>query len=190
MNIHEYQAKQLFERFKVPTPRGIAAGTAAEAEAAARELGGAGLVVKAQIHAGGRGKGTFTSGFKGGVHLVQSAAEAGEVAAKMLGQTLVTKQTGAAGKLVSKVLVAESVDIKHEYYLAILLDRGASRPVIVASREGGMDIEEVAARSPERIIREPIHPLLGLQAHQSRSLAKRIGLPSSQLGSFHKMLGT
>ena len=188
MNIHEYQAKQLFEKFKVPTPRGLPASTAAEAEAAARELGGSGLVVKAQIHAGGRGKGTFKNGFKGGVHLVQSAGEAGEIAGKMLGETLVTKQTGEAGKLVSKVLVAESVDITHEYYLAILLDRGTSRPVVVASREGGMDIEEVAERSPEKIIRESIHPLLGLQAHQSRAIAKRIGLPSSQLGAFHKLL--
>ena len=188
MNIHEYQAKQLFEKFKVPTPRGLPAATAAEAAAAAGELGGAGLVVKAQIHAGGRGKGTFKNGFKGGVHLVQSAAEAGEVAGKMLGQTLVTKQTGEAGKLVSKVLVAESVDIKHEYYLAILLDRGSSRPVVVASREGGMDIEEVAERSPEKIIRETVHPLLGLQAYQSRVIGKRIGLPSSQLNAFHKLL--
>ncbi len=188
MNIHEYQAKQLFEKFKVPTPRGLPAATAEEAAAAAGELGGAGLVVKAQIHAGGRGKGTFKNGFKGGVHLVQSAAEAGEVAGKMLGQTLVTKQTGEAGKLVSKVLVAESVDIKHEYYLAILLDRGSSRPVVVASREGGMDIEEVAERSPEKIIRETVHPLLGLQAYQSRVIGKRIGLPSSQLNAFHKLL--
>ena len=188
MNIHEYQAKQLFEKFKVPTPRGIPADTAEAALAAANELGGQGLVVKAQIHAGGRGKGTFKNGFKGGVHLVQSAAEAGEIAGKMLGQTLVTKQTGEAGKLVSKVLVAESVDIAHEYYLAILLDRGSSRPVVVASREGGMDIEEVAEKSPEKIIREPIHPLLGLQAYQSRSIAKRIGLPSTQLNNFHKLL--
>ena len=188
MNIHEYQAKQLFEKFKVPTPRGLPASTPAEAEAAALELGGAGLVVKAQIHAGGRGKGTFTNGFKGGVHLVQSAAEAAAMAGQMLGQTLVTKQTGEAGKHVSKVLIAESVDISHEYYLAILLDRASSKPVVVASREGGMDIEEVAAHSPEKIIRETIHPLLGLQAYQSRSLAKKIGLPSSQLNAFHKLL--
>lgn len=188
MNIHEYQAKQLFEKFKVPTPRGLPASTPAEAEAAALELGGAGLVVKAQIHAGGRGKGTFTNGFKGGVHLVQSAAEAAAMAGQMLGQTLVTKQTGEAGKHVSKVLIAESVDISHEYYLAILLDRASSKPVVVASREGGMDIEEVAAHSPEKIIRETIHPLLGLQAYQSRSLAKKIGLPASQLNAFHKLL--
>ncbi len=188
MNIHEYQAKQLFEQFKVPTPRGLAAATAVEAEVAARELGGAGLVVKAQIHAGGRGKGTFKNGFQGGVHLVRTPEEAGAVAGRMLGQTLVTKQTGDAGKQVNKVLVAESVDIAHEYYLAILLDRRSSRPVVVASREGGMDIEEVAARSPEKIIRETIHPLLGLQAYQSRAVAKRIGLPSSQLTAFHKVL--
>jgi succinyl-CoA synthetase beta subunit len=189
MNIHEYQAKQLFERFKVPTPRGRVARSVAEAEGAAQELGSSGLVVKAQIHAGGRGKGTFTNGFKGGVHLVHSPREAGEIAGQMLGQTLVTKQTGARGKPVNQVLVAESVEIAHEYYLAILLDRGASRPVVVASREGGMDIEEVARRTPEKIIREPVHPLLGLQAYQSRTLAKKIGLPSSQLANFHKLLG-
>jgi len=188
MNIHEFQAKQLFEKFQVPAPRGRPAATAAEAVAVARDLGAAGVVVKAQIHAGGRGKGTFTNGFQGGVHLVQSAEQAGTVAGQMLGQTLVTKQTGAEGKLVSRVLVAESVDIAHEYYLAILLDRATARPVVVASREGGMDIEEVAERAPEKIIRESVHPLLGLQAYQSRTLAKRIGLPSSQLTAFHKLL--
>jgi succinyl-CoA synthetase beta subunit len=188
MNIHEYQAKSLFEKYKVPTPRGIAAATADEAWQAAKDLGGKGLVVKAQIHAGGRGKGTFTNGFKGGVHLVNSAEEARDIADKMIGQTLVTKQTGAAGRLVRRVLIAESVDISHEYYLAILMDRAQKCPVIVVSREGGMDIEEVAERSPEKIFREPVHPTLGLQGHQSRTLAKLIGLGSDKLRAFDQLL--
>ncbi len=188
MNIHEFQAKQLFEKFRVPTPRGIAATTSEAALAAAKELGGKNLVVKAQIHAGGRGKGVFKNGFKGGVHLVQSAEEAGDLAGKMLGEVLVTKQTGEAGRLVRTVLVAESVEISHEYYLAILMDRPHKRPVIVASREGGVDIEEVAERSPEKIFREHIHPTLGLQPYQTRKLAKLIGLGSDKLRAFDQLL--
>ena len=175
MNIHEYQARDLFEEFAVATAKGAMAATPDEALAAARALQGK-VVVKAQIHAGGRGKGTFKNGFRGGVHLVKSPEEAREVAAQMLGQTLVTKQTGADGKLVSKVLVAEAIEIARELYFAILLDRASSAPVIIASTEGGMDIEEVAARTPEKIFRERIHPLLGLQAYQSRKLAKLLGL--------------
>ena len=136
MNIHEYQAKQLFDQFNVPNPKGLVAGTAEEAVAAANELGGSGIVVKAQVHAGGRGKGTFKNGFQGGVHLVNSAEEAGEIAGKMIGETLVTHQTGEDGRLVRKVLVAQSVDIEKEYYLAILMDRETRSPVIVASTEG------------------------------------------------------
>ena len=175
MNIHEYQARDLFEEFAVATARGAMAATPDEALAAARALQGK-AVVKAQVHAGGRGKGTFKNGFRGGVHVVNSPEEARDVAAQMLGQTLVTKQTGAAGKLVSKVLVAEAIEIARELYLAILLDRASSVPVFIASTEGGMDIEEVAARTPEKIFRERIHPLLGLQAYQSRKLAKLLGL--------------
>lgn len=176
MNIHEYQAKELFDQFGVATPAGKVASTAAEAGAAAREIGGEGLVVKAQIHAGGRGKGTFTNGFKGGVHVINTAAEAEDIAGKMLGQTLVTHQTGPEGKLVSKVLIAKSVDIKKEYYFAILFDRASSRHALIASTEGGMNIEEVAEKTPEKIIREFVHPTLGLQAYQARKLAYTLGL--------------
>lgn len=176
MNIHEYQAKELFEKFGVATPIGKVAGTAAEAGAAAKEIGGTGLVVKAQVHAGGRGKGTFKNGFKGGVHVINTAGEAQDIAGKMLGQTLVTHQTGADGKLVSKVLIAKSVDIKKEYYFAVLFDRAASCHSIIASTEGGMNIEEVAAKTPEKIIRERVHPSLGLQGYQCRKIAAALGL--------------
>ena len=148
MNIHEYQAKQLFERFGVATPKGIAAATAQEAAQTARNMGLSQYVVKAQVHAGGRGKGTFKNGFKGGVHVVKSVEEVEEVAGKMLNQVLVTKQTGETGKLVSKIMVAEAVDLKKECYFAILQDRARECPVIVASTEGGMDIEEVATTHP------------------------------------------
>src|SRR5207237_1185105 len=162
-----------------------------EVAAIARELGdvdlatgrvrpNGGLVVKAQIHAGGRGKGTFTNGFKGGVHVVKSPAEAREVAAKMLGQTLVTHQTGSAGRVVNKVLVAESAEIAREIYFAILLDRATAAPLIVASTEGGVEIEAVAAKSPEKIIHEPIAPLAGLQPFQTRKLAKQLRFEQSQ----------
>src|SRR3977135_2315119 len=141
MNIHEYQAKELLQKFGVATPRGKAASTPEEAEQAARELGTNNLVVKAQIHAGGRGKGTFTNGFKGGVHLCKSPEEVRDVAAKMLGQTLVTHQTGPSGKVVNTVLVAKSVNIAREIYFAILLDRATAGPIVVASTEGGVEIE-------------------------------------------------
>src|ERR1700755_788689 len=130
MNVHEYQAKELLEKFGGATPPGRAASSPDEAEKIARELGTNDLVVKAQVHAGGRGKGTFTNGFKGGVHLCDTAEQAGEIASKMLGQTLVTHQTGPDGKLVSKIIVAEAVDIERELYFAILLDRQTSAPVI------------------------------------------------------------
>jgi succinyl-CoA synthetase beta subunit len=176
MNIHEYQAKELFEKFGVATPKGLVASTAAEAGTAAREIGGAGLVVKAQVHAGGRGKGTFKNGFKGGVHVVNTAEEAKDVAGKMLGQTLVTHQTGPDGKLVSKVLIAKSVDIAKENYFAILFDRATSRHAIIASTEGGMNIEEVAAKTPEKIFKEFLHPSLGLQGYQCRKIAAALNL--------------
>ncbi|CAN5402743.1 ADP-forming succinate--CoA ligase subunit beta [soil metagenome] len=188
MNIHEYQAKELFEKFGVPTPAGTVAETPDEARAAAEALGGAGVVVKSQVHAGGRGKGTFTNGFRGGVHLVGSADEAAEVAGKMLGQTLVTHQTGPEGKLVRMVMVASSVEIAHEYYLAILLDRERCCPVIVASREGGVDIEGVAAETPEKILKEFVHPTLGLQAYQGRKLASKLGIEGANARAFGKLL--
>ena len=176
MNIHEYQAKELFEKFGVATPKGKVASTAAEAGAAAAEIGGTGLVVKAQVHAGGRGKGTFKNGFKGGVHVINTAAEAQDIAGKMLGQTLVTHQTGPDGKLVSKVLIAKSVDIAKEFYFAVLFDRGTSGHAIIASTEGGMNIEDVAANTPEKIIKEFINPAIGLQPYQCRKIAAELGL--------------
>jgi succinyl-CoA synthetase beta subunit len=187
MNIHEYQAKELLKKFDVATTRGRVASTLDEAEQIARELGDIDIVVKAQIHAGGRGKGTFTNGFKGGVHVLKTPAEVRDVAAKMLGQILVTHQTGPAGRQVNKVLVAESADIAREIYFAVLLDRATAAPVIVASTEGGVEIEAVAAKSPEKIIREPINPLAGLQPFQTRKLAKQLGFESSQLKSASKL---
>ena len=176
MNIHEYQAKELFDRFGVPSPKGAAASSAKEAGEAAAALGVKNLVVKAQVHAGGRGKGVFKNGFKGGVHLVESAEKAEEIAGKMLGEILVTKQTGDEGRLVRKVMVAESVEISRELYLAILVDRQTSKPVIIVSTEGGMDIEEVAERTPEKILREYVNPLGGLQAYQVRKMCKKLDL--------------
>src|SRR6266853_1999905 len=198
MNIHEYQARELLQKFDVATTRGKVASTTNEVEQIASELGRVdldtgrvrptgGLVVKAQIHAGGRGKGTFKNGFKGGVHLSKSPEHAREIASKMLGQTLVTHQTGPAGRVVNKVLVAESAEIARETYFAILLDRATAAPVIVASTEGGVEIETVAAKSPEKIIREKIDPLAGLQSFQTRKLAKQLGFESSQLKSASKL---
>src|SRR5437588_380963 len=187
MNIHEYQARELLQRFGVATTRGKVASTPEEAERIAREIAPAEIVVKAQIHAGGRGKGTFTSGFKGGVHICKSPEEARDVAGKMLGQTLVTHQTGPTGRVVNKVLVAESADIAREIYFAILLDRASSAPLVVASTEGGVEIEAVAAKTPEKIIRESIHPLAGLHPFQARKLAKQLAFQSSQLKDASKL---
>ena len=181
MNIHEYQAKEVLQKFDVATTRGRVAATFDEAEQIARELGDIDIVVKAQIHAGGRGKGTFKNGFKGGVHVRKTAEEVRKVAAKMLGEILVTHQTGPTGRLVNKVLVAESADIAREIYFAVLLDRATAAPLIVASTEGGVEIEAVAAKSPEQILREPIDPLGGLQPYQARKLAKQLGFESAQL---------
>jgi succinyl-CoA synthetase beta subunit len=187
MNIHEYQAKELLQKFGVAITRGKVAFTPEEAEQIARELGNVDLVVKAQIHAGGRGKGTFTNGFKGGVHIVKSPAGAREVAAKMLGQTLVTHQTGPAGRVVNKVLVAESAEIAREIYFAVLLDRVSAAPLIVASTEGGVEIETVAAKSPAKIVRESIDPLAGLQPFQTRKLAKQLGFEQAQTKAATKL---
>jgi succinyl-CoA synthetase beta subunit len=187
MNIHEYQAKELLQKFDVATTRGKVASTVDEVEQIASELGRVDLVVKAQIHAGGRGKGTFKNGFKGGVHLSKSPAHAREITSKMLGQALVTHQTGPGGRVVNKVLVAESAEIDREIYFAILLDRTAAAPVIVASTEGGVEIETVAAKSPEKIIRDKIDPLAGLQPFQTRKLAKQLGFESAQLKSASKL---
>ena len=187
MNIHEYQAKELLRKFGVATPRGKVASSPEETEQIARELASAEIVVKAQIHAGGRGKGTFANGFKGGVHLCKTPEEAREIARKMLGQTLVTHQTGPAGRIVNKVLVAEAAQIAREVYFAILLDRATAAPLIVASTEGGVEIETVAAKSPEKIIPESIDPLAGLQPFQTRKLAKQLQFESSQLKAASKL---
>ena len=187
MNIHEYQAKELLQKFDVATTRGRVATTLDDAEQIARELGDIDIVVKAQIHAGGRGKGSFKNGFKGGVHVRKTPAEVSDVVEKMLGQILVTHQTGPDGRKVNKVLVAESADIAREIYFAVLLDRATAAPVIVASTEGGVEIEAVAAKSPEKIIREPINPLAGLQLYQARKLARQLGFESSQLKNAAKL---
>jgi succinyl-CoA synthetase beta subunit len=169
MNIHEYQAKEILRRFGVPVQEGHIASTPEEAEAAARSLSAPLLVVKAQIHAGGRGK-------AGGVKLVKSPEEAAQVARNLLGKTLVTHQTGPQGKLVQKVYVAIAPDIKRELYLSVLVDRALGRPSFLASTEGGVDIEAVAAKTPEKIIREPIDPAVGMQPYQARKLAYALGL--------------
>ncbi|HKS31979.1 MAG TPA: ADP-forming succinate--CoA ligase subunit beta [Chthoniobacterales bacterium] len=186
MNIHEYQAKELLEKFGVATTRGKVAASPDEAEQIARELAPGEVVVKAQIHAGGRGKGTFANGFKGGVHICKTPGEVREIASKMLGQTLVTHQTGPAGRVVSKVLVAEAAKIAREIYFAIVRDRPTSAPLIVASTQGGVEIEAVAAKTPEKIIRESINPLAGLEPFQTRKLAKELGFESSQLKAASK----
>jgi succinyl-CoA synthetase beta subunit len=168
MKIHEYQAKALLARHGVPVPRGEVANTPEEAEAIAKELGGS-VVVKAQIHAGGRGKG-------GGVKVAKDSAEAHEIAGKILGMTLITHQTGPEGRVVKKVLIEETLPIDRELYLGIALDRVIGKNVFMASSEGGMDIEEVAHSTPERIIKEPLEPGLGLLPFQARKLAFAIGI--------------
>ena len=181
MNIHEYQAKELLDLFGVANSPGGVASTPEEAEKIAASLNTQDLVIKAQVHAGGRGKGTFKNGFKGGVHLCKTPAEIRDTAAKMLGETLVTHQTGEDGRVVRKVLVAKSVEIQKELYFAILIDRAISAPVIVASTEGGVDIEAVAEHTPEKIFHLPVDPLIGLQPYEARKLAKTLGIPTALL---------
>jgi succinyl-CoA synthetase beta subunit len=191
MNIHEYQAKELLEQHGVAVPGGAMAETADSARAAAEQLFSAGesrVVIKAQIHAGGRGKGTFTDGFRGGVKLCQSAEEVFTNAKAMLGNVLVTKQTGPEGRLVSKVLVVAAPVIMKELYLAVLLDRAASLPLIMASTEGGMDIEEVAEKTPEKIIKEHIDPALGIMPYQARKLAAALGLKGDLIGQAARLI--
>ena len=170
MKIHEYQAKALIARYGVPVPRGEVAYTAEEAEAAAKRIGGS-VVVKAQIHAGGRGKG-------GGVKVAKDAADAMEIAKKMLGMKLVTHQTGPEGRIVQRLLIEETLPIERELYLGIVLDRVQRLPVFMASAAGGMEIEQVAAETPDLILREPIEPGIGLAAFQARKLAFGMGVPA------------
>jgi succinyl-CoA synthetase beta subunit len=169
MNIHEYQAKQIFAKYGVPTPRGIVANTPDEAVKAAQELGGNIWVVKAQIHAGGRGLG-------GGVKLAKSTEEVKELASEIIGMTLVTHQTGPEGKLVQKVYIEEGADIKDELYLGVVLDRAKEMPVIMASTEGGMAIEDVAHDTPEKIIKVAVDPAVGFQGFHGRELVFGLGI--------------
>jgi succinyl-CoA synthetase beta subunit len=177
MKIHEYQAKAILKKYGVAVPRGTMALTREEAEAAAKELlssGATGVVVKAQIHAGGRGKG-------GGVKIAKSVAEAGDLAGKMLGMRLVTHQTGPEGRIVRRLLIEETLPIEKELYLGILVDRAEGKPVFMASAAGGMDIEQVAAEKPEAILKQHIDPGMGLEPFQARKIAFALGLKASQI---------
>ena len=190
MNIHEYQAKGLIKKFGVAVPDGHVAYTPEEAEKAAEELGGGICVVKSQIHAGGRGAGRFKDdpGGDGGVRLCKSPAEAKAAAAAMLGHVLVTKQTGAEGKEVKRVYVEAGCDIARELYLSLLVDRATSRITLMASQEGGMEIEEVAAETPEKIITVAVDPASGLMPYHIRQIAFGLGLTGDQVKSAGKFL--
>jgi succinyl-CoA synthetase beta subunit len=181
MKIHEYQGKELLKTYGVPVPRGIVARTPDEAEAAAKELGADVVVVKAQIHAGGRGKG-------GGVKLAKSPAEAKELASQILGMMLVTHQTGPEGREVKTLLIEEGLPIDKEFYLGITLDRQTGRNTFMASAAGGMDIEEVAATEPEKILKESIDPAVGFRHYQARQLAFGLGIPADLIGQAVKFM--
>ena len=190
MNIHEYQGKELLRRYGIAVLDGHVAFTPAEAAAAAAKLPGPVYVVKSQIHAGGRGAGRFTSdpNGKGGVRVVKSVADVQAAAAAMLGHTLVTKQTGEHGKVVSRVYVEDGCDIKRELYLGLLVDRATSRVTIMASTEGGMEIEEVAEHHPEKILKVAIDPASGISGFHTRKLAFGLGLTGKQVGEFGKFV--
>jgi len=193
MNIHEYQAKELLAKYGVPVPAGFAAMSADEAVEAANKLPGPLWVVKAQIHAGGRGKGKFKElepDAKGGVRLAHSVDEVREHAAEMLGKTLVTVQTGPAGKQVQRLYITDGVDIAKEFYLALLVDRETGRIAVVASTEGGMDIETVAHDTPEKITTITIDPATGLMAHHGREVAAALGLSGDLAKQAGKVLGS
>ena len=181
MKIHEYQAKSVLARFGVPVPRGEVAFSAVEAGEIARRLGGSVVVVKAQIHAGGRGKG-------GGVKLAKSPDEAEQVAKQMIGMTLVTHQTGPEGRTVSRVLIEEGLQIERELYVSVLVDRAAACPVVIASAAGGMDIEEVAAKEPQKILREYVDRGTGIIPFQARKLAFTMGLEGAAAQKLVKVL--
>jgi succinyl-CoA synthetase beta subunit len=181
MNIHEYQAKSLMSRYGVAVPRGAVAYTAEEAEAAARNLGGSVWAVKAQIHAGGRGKG-------GGIKIAKSPDEVRDLAKKMIGMTLVTKQTGPAGREVKRIYVESGCNIDRELYLSLLVDRASARVTLMASTEGGMDIEEVAATHPEKIIKVTVDPAAGLMPEHARRIAFGLGLKGAAVGSATKLV--
>src|SRR4249919_1103269 len=191
MNIHEYQAKALLAKYAVPLLKGGVAYTRDEAMDVARKLGSPVTVVKAQIHAGGRGKGRFKDdpNGKGGVRIAKSVEEVGQHAQAMLGHELVTKQTGPAGKTVKRLYIEDGCDIKRELYLSMLVDRAIGRVAIIASTEGGMDIETVAHEHPEKIVEQAIDPAAGFQAYEGRKIAFALGLSGKQVGAFVKMMG-
>ncbi|MBY0423687.1 MAG: ADP-forming succinate--CoA ligase subunit beta [Parvularculaceae bacterium] len=193
MNIHEYQAKQVLKAFGAPVAEGRAVLAAADAEAKARELPGPLYVVKAQIHAGGRGKGKFKekeAGEKGGVRLAKSPAEAAEFARQMLGRTLVTKQTGEAGKQVNRIYIEDGADIDKEFYLSILVDRAVGAIAFVVSTEGGVNIEEVAHESPEKIVTVRIDPATGVMPHHGRRIADALKLKGDAAKQCEKLAAT
>ncbi len=181
MKIHEYQAKEILRSYGVPVPKGRVAETPEEARKIAEEIGGKTIVVKAQIHAGGRGKG-------GGVRAVGHPEEAEKASKEILGMTLVTHQTGPAGRIVRKVLVEEGVDVKEELYLGVVIDRSRACPVVMASREGGVEIEKVAAESPEKIVKEWIDPSAGFRPFQANQISYELGLEPGQVGKMRSIL--
>jgi succinyl-CoA synthetase beta subunit len=190
MNIHEYQAKALLQKFGVAVPKGAVAYTAQEAEKVAQGLAGPVYVVKSQIHAGGRGAGHFANNpsGKGGVRVVKSTAEVNKAAGEMLGQVLITKQTGPKGREVKRIYVEEGCDIKRELYLGMLIDRKTSRITVMASTEGGMEIEEVAHKTPEKILRIAIDPVTGMQGFHGREIAFALGLEGKQIAAATKFM--
>ena len=181
MKIHEFQAKEILKGYGVPIPKGRVAETSEEARKIAEEIGAKSIVVKAQIHAGGRGKG-------GGVRVVSSSQEAEKAAKEILGMKLITPQTGPAGRIVRKVLIEEGVDIKGELYLGVVIDRSKASPVIMASKEGGVEIEKVAAQSPEKIIKEWVDPSAGLRAFQANKIGYGLGLEPNQIGPVRSVI--
>src|SRR5580692_8673056 len=181
MNIHEYQGKEILRKFGVETPRGVPCFSVPDADAAARALGGRVWVVKAQIHAGGRGKG-------GGVKVAKSLDEVHEYASKILGMTLVTHQTGPQGRLVRRLLVEEGADIRKELYIGMVVDRASQLVTLMASSEGGMEIEEVAAHTPEKIHKVAIDPGAGLTEHQADGIARKIGVPDGSVAQARQFM--
>ena len=181
MNVHEFQGKEILKQYGVPVPAGRVALSPNEAETIAKELGGGTVIVKAQIHAGGRGKG-------GGVKVAKNPAEAKEAARRILGMNLVTHQTGPQGKTVHRVLVEQGCDIARELYLGVAIDRATEKIVVMACAEGGVEIEEIAAKTPEKILKAHVDPLLGMQAFQARELAFGLGLPKEQVGKAVKFI--
>ena len=181
MKIHEYQAKELFNKYNIPVPAGNVAFNAQEAKSVAQQLGGFPVVVKAQIHAGGRGKG-------GGVKLAKSTEEVTELAKHIIGMTLVTHQTGPEGRLVKKVLIEQGLDIEKELYLSIIPDRATAKIIIMASEAGGMDIETIAEKTPEKIIKVYVNPLTGIQAYHCREIAYGLNLPAAAIKPCTTML--